>query len=138
VRTPCSYLFPKILVALAFSGLACGGGSGNDAGPSGGDGGGADGGLGALDQTPTPADAAPASVDQSSPADEAASAIDQAVPSVDLGATKLDGAVGVEVRAGDAPASIQADGKLLLAGLVENPGGNQDFAVMRQVKQPGW
>jgi hypothetical protein len=33
---------------------------------------------------------------------------------------------------------MQADGKPLLAGLVENPGGNQDFAVMRLVKQPGW
>jgi hypothetical protein len=34
--------------------------------------------------------------------------------------------------------AMQADGKLLLAGLVENPGGNQDFAVMRLVKEPGW
>ncbi len=34
--------------------------------------------------------------------------------------------------------AMQADGKLLLAGLVENPGGNQDFSVMRLVKQPGW
>ena len=34
--------------------------------------------------------------------------------------------------------AMQADGKLLLAGLVENPGGNQDFAVIRLVKQPGW
>ena len=34
--------------------------------------------------------------------------------------------------------AMQADGKLLLAGVVENPGGNRDFAVMRLVKQPGW
>jgi hypothetical protein len=34
--------------------------------------------------------------------------------------------------------AMQADGRLLLAGLVENPGGNQDFAVIRLVKQPGW
>jgi len=34
--------------------------------------------------------------------------------------------------------AMQADGKLLLGGLVENPGGNQDFAVMRLVKSTGW
>jgi len=34
--------------------------------------------------------------------------------------------------------AMQADGKLLLAGVVENPGGNRDFAVIRLVKQPGW
>jgi uncharacterized delta-60 repeat protein len=34
--------------------------------------------------------------------------------------------------------AMQADGKLLLAGLVEYPGGNRDFAVIRVVKQPGW
>lgn len=33
---------------------------------------------------------------------------------------------------------MQADGKLLLAGVVENPVGNLDFAVMRLAKQPGW
>lgn len=34
--------------------------------------------------------------------------------------------------------ATQADGKLLLAGLVENPGGNQDFAVIRLVKSADW
>jgi uncharacterized delta-60 repeat protein len=34
--------------------------------------------------------------------------------------------------------AMQADGKLLLAGVVENPGGNRDFAVVRLAKQPGW
>ena len=34
--------------------------------------------------------------------------------------------------------AMQGDGKLLLAGLIENPGGNRDFAVIRVVKQPGW
>ena len=34
--------------------------------------------------------------------------------------------------------AMQADGKLLLAGLVENPGGNQDFAVIRLVKSADW
>ncbi|HEX7507186.1 MAG TPA: hypothetical protein VF550_10470 [Polyangia bacterium] len=34
--------------------------------------------------------------------------------------------------------AMQADGKLLLGGLIENPGGNQDFAVMRLVRSAGW
>ena len=34
--------------------------------------------------------------------------------------------------------AMQADGKLLLGGFVEYPGGNHDFAVMRLVKNAAW
>ena len=34
--------------------------------------------------------------------------------------------------------AMQADGKLLLGGFVEYPGGNHDFAVMRLVKSAAW
>jgi hypothetical protein len=33
---------------------------------------------------------------------------------------------------------MQVDGKLLLGGFVEYPGGIHDFALMRLVKSAGW
>jgi uncharacterized delta-60 repeat protein len=96
MRTRNSRLGQMLLSSLLLSGLACGGGSDNDAGPGGGDGGGGDGGILTLDQAVPGTDAPPSAVDQAAPADEAPIALDQAPAG-------LDGAVVVDVRAGDAP-----------------------------------
>jgi uncharacterized delta-60 repeat protein len=89
---------------LLLSGLACGGGSSNDAGT-----GGPDGGFPTSDQAMPSTDVPPSSVDHATPSsDLAIPPTDQAVAAVDQAPAKLDGGVAVDLRAGDAPVATDA------------------------------